>query len=254
MQANRPARNKAVPAGAESQRSGCAVCGAGLSYFKTSRERSCYYCGRIMQADAECANRHFVCDRCHSGDALELIKTMCLHTRHTDATAIMQTLRHQGRLPMHGPEHHALVPAVLLAALRNSGMQISDEQIVTAIQRGASVAGGACAFLGACGAAIGAGIAVSIIVGATPVDADSRQAAQQATHAALGRIASLPAARCCQRDAWLAIQEALPHIARYTGITVQATPFACEQYPENRECIREMCPLWLGNPSLLPGK
>lgn len=114
----------------------------------------------------------------------------------------MQHIRSHPSFPIHGPEHHALVPAVILTALRNSGAPVTDEQILTAIQRGQSVAGGACAFFGVCGAAAGADIAVSILTGATSLDGKKHRFVQQMTRSILGDIAAYDATRCCQRDSW----------------------------------------------------
>jgi hypothetical protein len=137
-----------------------------------------------------------------------------------------------------------MVPAVILTALRNSGHQISDEEIDTAIERGKIVGGGSCAFLGACGAAIGVGIAASLVLKATPYDGEKRQTVQKVTQTVLARIASYKAPRCCQRDSWLALKEASTLMQKYAGKSLTVNPFTCEQFPENNECIHEQCPLW----------
>lgn len=225
-------------------RSGCMVCGAELVYFEAHREQTCHYCGQRLQANAACARGHFVCDGCHSAEAREVIRQVCLHTREADPVALLQTVRSHPLFPIHGPEHHALVPAVILAALRNHGVAVADQQIESAIQRGRSVAGGACAFLGACGAAVGVGIAVSLLLAATPYRGEGRQAALQATLAALGRIAAYEAPHCCQRDCWLALGAAADSVQAVTGVCLRVEPIACTQYNQNKECIRQQCPLW----------
>lgn len=188
--------------------SGCMVCGAELVYFEEEREATCVYCGRTLKANAACSRGHFVCDACHRGDALEIIQNVCLNSKESDCVTLMQTIRAHPAFNLHGPEHHSLVPAVILTALRNGGEEIRDEQILAAIRRGETTVGGSCAFNGACGAAIGVGIAVSVLEGATPYAGEKRQLAQQATYRALGKIASYNAGRCCQRDSWLALNEA----------------------------------------------
>jgi hypothetical protein len=145
---------------------------------------------------------------------------------------------------MHGPEHHSLVPAVILAALRNGGESISDDQILTAIQRGETIVGGSCAFNGICGAASGVGIAVSVLQGATPYTGEKRQLAMQATCAVLEQIASSAAARCCQRESWLALTAASDFLEQEMGKTLQTHSIQCEQFSRNKECIHSYCPLW----------
>jgi hypothetical protein len=235
---------QATTRNAGSHRSGCMVCGAELTYFETNRDKSCHFCGQRMKANASCIKGHFVCDHCHSADALQIIKNVCLHSRQTDPVTLMQTIRSHPHFPIHGPEHHSMVPAVILTALRNSGHAIADEQIVTAVERGQTVGGGSCAFLGACGAAIGVGIALSVVLKANPYDGEKRQAVQRVTQTVLGSIASYNAPRCCQRDSWLALNEASILMQRYTGKSLTAHPFACGQFTQNKECIHEQCPLW----------
>jgi len=225
-------------------KSGCAVCGLPLIYFWKNKESTCFFCGQVLQANAGCPHGHFVCDQCHSADAIEIIKNVFLRSRQTDMVELMETIRSHPLFRIHGPEHHSMVPAVILTALRNSGYPILDEEIHTAIERGKTVSGGACAFLGACGAAIGVGIAISLVLKASPYDGDKRQAVQQVTQAVLARIASYKAPRCCQRDSWLAMKEATAHIQKHAGKLLTVNSFACNQFSQNKECIHEKCPLW----------
>lgn len=226
-------------------KSDCMVCGAKLVYWDTNRELTCHYCGCILPANACCQNNHFVCDACHSADAVEVIQQVCLNSRESDAVSLMQTIRSHPRFRIHGPEHHSLVPAVILAALRNAGNDITDEQIITGIQRGQTIAGGACAFLGACGAAVGVGIAVSVLIASNPYDGGKRQMVQQATQKALADIASLNAPRCCQRDSWLALRAASRILKKEMGKDLPfGQPIACKQVSKNKECILNRCPLY----------
>lgn len=226
--------------------SACMVCGETLVYFKTDQKTACHFCGQRLAANATCAAGHFVCDACHQTDAVAVLRQICRQSRQKDAARLMQTVRDHPHFNMHGPEHHALVPAVILTALRNSGSDISEDQVESAIQRGQTIAGGACAFMGACGAAIGAGIAFSLIIGATPYDGKKRQQAQQVTQAVLHRISSYQAPRCCQRDAWLALKEMAKILKEILDTTLLVSGIECRQYKLNKECIYQACPLWQG--------
>ncbi|MBU0992305.1 MAG: methyltransferase domain-containing protein [Proteobacteria bacterium] len=227
-------------------RGGCMVCGSELVYHETSQDKACYYCQQVKPSNGRCANNgHFVCDACHSKDAVEIIRQICLHNKEQDAINLMQMIRSHPHFGLHGPEHHSLVPAVILTALRNSGDTITHDHILTGIQRGQTIAGGSCAFLGICGAAVGVGIAFSILLQADPYKGDERQAVQQVTHQVLGKISSYNAPRCCQRDVWLALTEAsrLMKDIRGKQLIVDQT-IVCRQFPQNKECIRNQCPLW----------
>ncbi|MBN2420302.1 MAG: hypothetical protein JXL81_13010, partial [Deltaproteobacteria bacterium] len=217
-------------------KSGCMICGAPLIYYWENKESTCFYCSRTLQANAGCPAGHFVCDRCHSANAIEIIKNVCLNSRETDMVKLMQTTRSHPLFGMHGPEHHSMVPAVILTALKNSGHEISDDEIITAIERGKTVCGGACAFLGACGAATGVGIAVSLVLKADPYDGAKRQAVQQSVHRVLAKIASYKAPRCCQRDSWIAFRESAAIMYKITGKSLTVDIFECEQFPDNKEC------------------
>ncbi len=233
----------------EQHPSRCMVCGADLIYLENNQDLQCHYCERVLAASCRCANGHFVCDDCHRADAVDIIRSVCLQSSESDPVALMRTIRSHSSFHIHGPEHHVLVPAVILTALKNSGHRVAEHQIITAIQRGQTINGGACAFLGACGAAIGVGIAISLLIGATPYDGVKRQTVQRVTQKILGRIASYKAPRCCQRDSWLALKEASKQIEALTGETLMVNRFKCGQMSENKECIQDQCPLWGGGES-----
>lgn len=224
--------------------SGCMVCGKDLIYFRTDKESVCHFCGQKLVANAGCQTGHFVCDACHQTDAVTVLKQICTHNRQKDAAKLMQTVREHPHFNIHGPEHHALVPAVILTSLRNSGYDISESQIESGIQRGQTVAGGACAFMGACGAGIGGGIAFSILINATPYNGKKRQQTQKVTQMVLSKISSYSAPRCCQRDSWLALKEMAKILEEILEITLTVSTIDCRQYKMNKECIFNLCPLW----------
>lgn len=137
----------------------------------------------------------------------------------------------------------------MLAAYRNGGGEISGEVIRLGIQRGGRISGGSCAFMGACGGALGVGIAFGLILESSPVKAEARQIVQQVTQAALAQIASFKAARCCQRDTWLGLRTASEFSHRYLPIPLPAADrFECVQFRRNRECLGRTCPLYPHRP------
>ena len=122
---------------------------------------------------------------------------------------------------------------------------MNDDQLISGIDRGSAVPGGSCAFMGACGAAIGVGIAFSVILEANPYKATARQTVQRVTQQVLGEITRYEAARCCQRDSWIALQEAAKLSGKTIGIELKADmPLICTQFNRNKECIKTRCPLW----------
>ncbi len=240
----------AAPAAAQTQSrsmhpNGCMVCGAELVYSQENRKAECHYCGGESLTNVLCAEGHFVCDACHQEDAISVIKRVCLHSDERDMSALMRQIRSTPGFPMHGPEHHSMVPAVILTVYRNITGRLRDEQILTAIERGETLAGGACAFLGVCGAASGAGIALSIVLEADPYKSQERQDVQRFTAEILRAVARYRAARCCQRDCWTALKEVSNLSEEYFGVYLPAEEdIECGQHKKNRECIGAECPLW----------
>jgi len=223
----------------------CMACGAPLEYLEREREETCHYCGQRKHANALCEAGHFVCDTCHSKDALEVIERLLVHSTESDMIALLKRVRRHPAMPVHGPEHHSLVPGIILAAYRNIGGNVSSDDIRTAIRRGATIAGGACAFLGACGAATGVATGFSIVLGATPLKGSLRQLVQQVTAQVLAEVARFSAARCCQRDCWIALRVAAELSSDLLPIPLSAgEPLACEQFEQNPECLGAICPLW----------
>ncbi len=225
--------------------SGCMVCGSELLYANEAEEKSCHFCGSRARTNAECRKGHYICDSCHQEEGVKVIRHICLNTRERDMISLLTTIRSHPAVPMHGPEHHGMVPGVILAAFRNSGGDISREVISAGIDRGSKVPGGACGFWGSCGAAIGAGIAAALILDATPLTPSPRQQAQGFTAQILTAIAEITGGRCCQRETWLALVHTARLSSEFFDIQMQAnTPLHCDQYRKNRECIRKQCPLW----------
>ncbi|MCF8056930.1 MAG: methyltransferase domain-containing protein [Desulfocapsa sp.] len=229
----------------ERKSTGCMVCGAELHYFTDIREMTCSYCERLCPANGCCQQNHFVCDSCHRENGLEVIRAICTGTGETDLITLLQLIRSHPALPMHGPEHHAMIPGIILACYRNSGGDIKEGVILTGIRRGADIPGGVCGFWGACGAAVGAGIAVSIVLAATPLTPSARQKAQAFSVRILALISQYRGGRCCQRESWLALTETARLSEEILSVPLTAKgPIHCEQYLINRECIRKQCPLW----------
>lgn len=224
----------------------CMVCGAPLVCSTEPKTVTCRYCAARQTSSTVCENGHFVCDACHAKDALAIIRRQCISSHETDLIRLYSAIRTSKLLPMHGPEFHPLVAGVILAVYRNCGGDIPDEMIYTGIDRAAGIPGGACGFLGICGAVIGVGAASSLILGSTPFDAILRRKVQQVTHTVLGEIIGVEAPRCCQRESVIALRTVSGLSKDLFSIRLPANePFVCMQSHKNSECIFEQCPLYL---------
>jgi hypothetical protein len=226
-------------------RSGCLICGADLVYFSEQQPLACHFCGTKASANARCAEGHYICEQCHSGSANDVIERCCVHTESLDPAALALTLMNHPSVNMHGPEHHFLVPAVLLAAYCSVKGITKEEKsalIRTARQRSEDVKGGFCGLHGACGAGIGTGICVSLITGATPLSTSERGLSNRMTAESLLEIARTGAARCCKRDSFLAILSAVRFLGNEFGILLPVSDeIRCTFSDQNRECLKERC-------------
>lgn len=227
------------------QRSGCLACGEELEYLHPPREMECVFCGQMFMGDARCSSGHFVCDHCHSEDALQVVAGICRNSRERDLIALFTRIRSHPALPSNGPEYHSLIPAVILSVFRTLGGAIGEAELESALARGRTISGGACAFMGVCGAAGGVGIAFSIILGADPYKGEERKRVQNAVLQVMEKIGAHAAARCCQRDGYLALRTAADLSRDLLGIPLPAEAVLhCTQYQGNRHCSGRSCPLF----------
>ena len=227
-----------------SYKTGCLICGLELTYLSADGKLRCEYCGKTFDADVCCINNHYICDRCHSLEPNGLIEQYCRTTQLKDPHRIAITLMKNPLINMHGPEHHFLVPAALLAAWYNKHKNtvLKDAAIITARRRAEDLKGGVCGSLGACGAAIGTGIFISLITGATPLSREEWRLANLMTSESLKVIAENGGPRCCKRNSFLAIDAVISYLKTHfaTELAVD-NKIICEFAILNPECLGEEC-------------
>ncbi len=226
-------------------KTGCLICGEELVYTKGLDKLECFYCHEVYDSNAKCKNGHFVCDRCHSLPAMELIEKYCIASKSENPLELALTLMRNPNVKMHGPEHHFLVPAVLLSAYYNNKKDYDEKatKIRMAKKRATQILGGFCGFYGNCGAAVGTGIFMSLITDATPLSIAEWKLANLATAKSLFSIANHGGPRCCKRNTYLALMEAVDFLKEHLGVTLEVKKgLECEFYDLNRECLGQKCP------------
>jgi hypothetical protein len=230
--------------------SGCLLCGAELVYSTSAVAVTCAICSRDDRSTGKCRNDHFVCDHCHGASALDVIEQCCLASSETDPIALCTGLMRSPTIHMHGPEHHFLVCAVLLTAYDNGHdqSQLKRQHLADAKQRAARVPGGVCGTHGNCGAAVGTGIFWSILTGATPLSTRAWSQANRMTAHSLLRVARHGGPRCCKRDTYLAIQEAMVQTTAMDGTEWAENHPRCEHSARNAQCISKECPYFAADP------
>lgn len=221
----------------------CMVCGEPLHYPNAPVESPCAFCGETSSAESLCVAGHFVCDACHSADAAAVIAHLCETSTETDVLALFARIRAHPSFHVHGPEHHSLVPAVMVAAFRNAGGELPPDALRKAIDRGGKVPGGFCGLAGVCGAPTGVSIGYAVLLGSTPMTPSRRQKVLDVHALATRAVARFEAARCCQRDCLEALRLAAELSADLLPVRLWArAEVTCGQVAKNRECIATDCP------------
>lgn len=187
----------------------CLICGAPLIYYEQDVEMECAICHKREYSKTCCQNGHYICNECHM-QGLDSAMAICLSETSKNPLEIIRRLMELPACHMHGPEHHIFIGAALLTAYKNAGGELDLPQALTEMQaRGRKVPGGACGFWGACGAAISSGMFISIATGSTPLANREWGLSNLMTSASLQAIGKIGGPRCCKRNSYLAITEAV---------------------------------------------
>ncbi len=224
----------------------CVICGKPLVYFTEETVLECRICHKRKPANAACEDGHFVCDECHSGGGAPILELL-RHSDEKDPILLLQKVFKLESVHIHGPEHHSIVPCVLITAFYHCGGQIDFESsLLEAWKRGQKIPGGACGFLGVCGAAAGAGIFASIVSGATPLTGEQWAIPQRLTASCLEAIAEIGGPRCCKRTSRIAIECAAAFSEKEFHVIMPVSRKTCSHWAWNNECIRQRCPFFPG--------
>lgn len=221
----------------------CLVCGEDLIFFKDTKEMECVFCHNKYMSNASCEKGHYVCDECHGKQAISHIKSVAFSSKSKNPMEIAVEMMKSPYVYMHGNENHTLVGSALLAAYNNAGGDLElGKSIEEMHQRGRQIPGGVCGFWGACGAAISAGIFVSLVTGATPIADKEWGQANIMTSKALEKIGKIGGPRCCKRNAFISIREAVDYCKKEFNVNMELSDIECDFYSLNEQCIGIRCP------------
>ena len=220
----------------------CLICGAPLEYLEQDAEMECAICHRKERSKTRCVNGHYVCNECHT-QGMDVIWGICLEETSKDPFHILDRMMGQSFCHMHGPEHHVMVGAALLTAYHNAGGKLDLPKAMQEMRnRGRQVPGGVCGFWGACGAGISTGIFISIATGSTPLAVESFGLSNQMTGRALQTIGEIGGPRCCKRDSYLSMREAVRFVKEKLGVEMELPEVVCHWSAQNNQCIGRRCP------------
>ncbi len=224
----------------------CMICKSPLEYLDADIGAECEICHKKQNSKTRCVNGHFVCDECHASGT-DGIFSLCLIEKSKNPIEILEKMMSLDFCHMHGPEHHVMVGASLLTAYKNAGGALKLETALFEMyKRGKQVPGGACGFWGACGAGISAGMFISIVTGSNPLAKEAWGLSNQMTARALNAIAQKGGPRCCKRDSYLAIIEAVSFAAEKMNVQMEIDKVVCSRSHMNNQCIKNDCPFYQG--------
>ena len=220
----------------------CLICSSPLVYQERAEIMECSICHKKEESRTKCSQGHYVCNECHMA-GLDSIMKVCLKSSSANPFEVLGEMMLLPFCHMHGPEHHVMTGAALLTAYRNAGGNIDlADSLAEMISRGKEVPGGSCGYWGACGAGISTGIFVSIITGGDPLSVEPFRLAHLMTAKALHDIGIIGGARCCKRDAFLAVSAAVDFVRENFGVDMLKSDIVCKYFPRNNQCIGSRCP------------
>ncbi len=170
----------------------------------------------------------------------------CLQETSKNPVEIFKKIANQEYIRIHGPEHHVLDGAVLLTAYYNAGGTIDLLKSLEELsKRGTSMPGATCGLWGVCGAVSSIGAALSIMDGTGPLSADGSWGEHMMyTSRALAKLGEVGGPRCCKRDAFLALQEAIAFVNEHYDVALEQSDIKCHYSAQNEQCIKTRCPFY----------
>jgi hypothetical protein len=187
---------------------------------------------------------HFICENCSSTPPYQFIKKTCLKYKDNDPMALAVEIMNSPIIKMRGPEHHFIVPAVLLTCTHNLSGNPADleEKLDLAENRVKNEIQSNCTWsFGNCGAAIGTGIFLSIFEDHKPGTDTEWYSSNSIIAESLKRIAESRGPRCCKRDTYISLEAAAEFLLTKYNIILPLTEGKCTFSLRNNSCGREDC-------------
>ncbi|BCO08734.1 hypothetical protein GF1_11100 [Desulfolithobacter dissulfuricans] len=227
------------------------ICGNTLRYLDKPVAVSCHYCGRQDQGYISCPDGHFVCERCHNRDTMEVIEEIINTTTSTDPQQIAWQAMTLPNLPMLGCQHAFIAGGALMAALVNrESMGLEKEDIREVFQRTAKQAhGGYCGLTGICGIAPAIGACAAVYNGSRCGYGEEQRATMELVSGVVRAITNLTGPSCCKAYVRAALEVAVAFFnARYgSGLPVSSGTLCTHAALHPHGCRESRCPYFKAN-------
>lgn len=167
---------------------------------------------------------------------------ICMASDSCDAVFLAEQLMEESSVRMHGPEHHFLVAAAILSAYCNQ--YCVDEKyrfLKMAAVRTVKIPVATCALYGTCGAMMGAGAAVSILLKANPFAKEPLVIVNRVTASIQKELASYSGIRCCKRAVWASVKGAVRGLNESGASNLPCQEVRCSYAGTHDACIGNRC-------------
>ena len=106
--------------------------------------------------------------------------------------------------------------------------------------------GAMCGLWGVCGAVTSVGAALSIIDSTGPLSSDGTWGSHMDyTSKAIHKLAIINGPRCCKRDAFISLLEAIDFVNENYNVKLEKSHIQCGYSYKNMQCIKERCPFYV---------
>jgi hypothetical protein len=233
--------------------SNCLICGSKLQYLQSSKELTCFYCGKKEKSNIVCANdeSHYVCDDCHNISSINYIKEFVINTAAKNPFEIALSILENKDIPMLGCHHCYILTGSVLASLKNKKLfNIGNEDIDEAFFRLSKQAvGGYCGLSGVCGIVPACGVIYSILTGAVCGKDVEQKITMGLTSAVSNAVYGLTGPSCCKAYMFRALEIIITNIYKDFGEVIYGKDFEIkcgfvELHPHG--CRKEKCPYYSG--------
>lgn len=173
-----------------------------------------------------------------------LIRESILQETSKNPIDIVKKIMQKEFVNIHGPEHHFLDGAAFLVSYKNAGGNVDIEKALDKLkERTVKMPGAMCGHWGICGSTASIGATLSIIHQTGPLSNDDfYKDHMEYTSNAISKMSQIGGPRCCKRNAFLSLSEAIKFVERKYNIKMDLEAIHCEFSSWNKQCIASRCP------------
>lgn len=228
----------------QQQNNDCILCGDSVHKLREPINTHCDFCGKVKMTTHECQSSHFLCDECFNMPVFDFIKSTCKNYTGIDPIALAVELMNSPVVRIHGTEHHFIVPAVLITCINNLKEHPEDitAKLEEAEKRAINETSDVCTYhSGICGAALGTGIFLSIMLDREAKHEDEWSLNNMLISDVLKKMAEHGGPRCCKRDTYFSLLSAVDYLNDRFAFNLPKSEAKCTFSLRNKTCGMEDC-------------